>query len=41
MIIVTGTAGFIGSCLVRTLNDNGCNNLILVDDFSDENKNKT
>tara|TARA_B110000116_G_C16793939_1_gene565484 strand:+ start:2012 stop:2977 length:966 start_codon:yes stop_codon:yes gene_type:complete len=40
MIIVTGTAGFIGSCLVRTLNDNGCNNLILVDDFSDENKNK-
>ncbi|MEC8853907.1 MAG: NAD-dependent epimerase/dehydratase family protein, partial [Bacteroidota bacterium] len=40
MIIVTGAAGFIGSCLVRTLNDNGYNNLILADDFSDENKNK-
>ena len=40
MIIVTGEAGFIGSCLVRTLNDYGYNNLILADDFSDENKNK-
>ena len=40
MIIVTGAAGFIGSCLVRTLNDNGYNHLILADDFSDENKNR-
>ena len=34
MIIVTGAAGFIGSCLVRKLNDEGYNDLILVDDFS-------
>jgi len=40
MIIVTGAAGFIGSCLVRTLNDNGYNHLILADDFSDQNKNR-
>jgi len=35
MIIVTGAAGFIGSCLVRRLNDDGYEDLILVDDFSD------
>jgi len=40
MIIVTGAAGFIGSCLVRKLNKKGFNNLILVDDFSNEKKNK-
>ncbi len=40
MIIVTGAAGFIGSCLVRSLNDNGFNNLVLTDDFSDNLKNK-
>ncbi len=34
MIIVTGAAGFIGSCLVRGLNDEGYHNLGLVDDFS-------
>ncbi len=34
MIVVTGAAGFIGSCLVRKLNDEGFNDLILVDDFS-------
>ncbi len=34
MIIVTGAAGFIGSCLVRKLNDEGYYDLILVDDFS-------
>lgn len=33
MIIVTGAAGFIGSCLVEQLNREGYNNLILVDDF--------
>jgi nucleoside-diphosphate-sugar epimerase len=32
--IVTGAAGFIGSCLVRSLNDSGVDDLILVDDFS-------
>lgn len=34
MIVVTGAAGFIGSCLVSKLNKEGHENLILVDDFS-------
>ncbi len=38
MIVVTGAAGFIGSCLVRQLNDDGVINLILSDDFSREDK---
>src|SRR5258706_14512403 len=33
-IVVTGAAGFIGSCLVGFLNAKGYNRLILVDDFS-------
>lgn len=33
-IVVTGAAGFIGSCLVGFLNNEGYNNLYLVDDFS-------
>jgi ADP-L-glycero-D-manno-heptose 6-epimerase len=33
MIIVTGAAGFIGSCLVSKLNQEGFNDLVLVDDF--------
>jgi ADP-L-glycero-D-manno-heptose 6-epimerase len=33
-IVVTGAAGFIGSCLVEYLNYRGYNNLLLVDDFS-------
>src|SRR3989344_2376199 len=33
MIIVTGAAGFIGSCLVSKLNQEGFVDLILVDDF--------
>jgi ADP-L-glycero-D-manno-heptose 6-epimerase len=40
MIIITGAAGFIGSCLVRKLNDERFFDLILVDDFSNEEKNK-
>ena len=40
MIIVTGAVGFIGSCLVSKLNSLGNYNLILVDDFSCDNKNK-
>jgi ADP-L-glycero-D-manno-heptose 6-epimerase len=40
MIIVTGAAGFIGSCLVRKLNDERFFDLVVVDDFSDEAKNK-
>lgn len=34
MIVVTGAAGFIGSCLVKKLNDERFFDLILVDDFS-------
>jgi ADP-L-glycero-D-manno-heptose 6-epimerase len=37
-IVITGAAGFIGSCLVGYLNQQGCNNLILVDDFSNDEK---
>src|SRR5665213_3540321 len=37
-IVVTGAAGFIGSCLVTFLNNAGYNNLILVDDFSRDDK---
>jgi ADP-L-glycero-D-manno-heptose 6-epimerase len=34
MIVITGALGFIGSCLVRKLNDQGHNrNLLVVDDF--------
>lgn len=33
MIIITGAEGFIGSCLVATLNQAGYNDLVLVDDF--------
>jgi ADP-L-glycero-D-manno-heptose 6-epimerase len=40
MIVVTGAAGFIGSCLVNKLNNKGFKEIIVVDDFSDENKNK-
>ncbi|MBX3255061.1 MAG: ADP-glyceromanno-heptose 6-epimerase [Chitinophagaceae bacterium] len=32
-IVVTGAAGFIGSCMVSYLNHKGFNNLILVDEF--------
>jgi len=38
MIVVTGAAGFIASYLVGYLNDKGHNDLILVDDFSREDK---
>ena len=37
-IVVTGAAGFIGSCMVSFLNNEGYNNLILVDDFSQKSK---
>jgi ADP-L-glycero-D-manno-heptose 6-epimerase len=40
MIVVTGAAGFIGSCLVSQLNKEGFSDLILVDDFSNSEKNK-
>lgn len=34
MIVVTGAAGFIGSCLVRRLNDAGYRDILVVDEFS-------
>ena len=40
MIIVTGAAGFIGSCLISKLNEEGFNDLVLVDDFSHPEKEK-
>ncbi len=37
-IVVTGAAGFIGSCMVSYLNQQGFENLILVDEFEEEKK---
>ena len=39
MIIVTGAAGFISSCLVGELNRIGINDIVVVDDFSKTEKN--
>lgn len=39
MIIITGAAGFIGSCLIQKLNEEGFYDLVLVDDFSRPEKN--
>lgn len=36
MIVVTGAAGFIGSCLVAKLNEMGRSDLILVDHYDDD-----
>lgn len=38
MIIVTGGAGFIGSCVVRTLNDAGVEDIIIVDNIGSTDK---
>lgn len=40
MIVVTGAAGFIGSCLIKKLNQENFNNVVAVDDFSNAQKNK-
>ena len=40
MIVVTGAAGFIGSCFIQKLNNEGFNDVIAVDDFSNPEKNK-
>ncbi len=40
MIIVTGAAGFIGSCLVSKLNQEGFFDIVVVDDFSKHEKDK-
>lgn len=37
-IIVTGGAGFIGSCVIRTLNDAGIEDIIIVDNIATTNK---
>jgi ADP-L-glycero-D-manno-heptose 6-epimerase len=38
LIVITGAAGFIGSCLVRYLNERGHANLLLVDDIKKSEK---
>ncbi len=40
LTIVTGAAGFIGSCLVGKLNSLGVSEIIAIDDFSNPEKNK-
>lgn len=40
MIVVTGAAGFIGSCLVRKLNQENFNAIVAVDSFDDPIRNK-
>ena len=40
VLVVTGAAGFIGSVMVRKLNDAGHKNLIVVDEFSRADKNR-
>jgi len=40
MIVVTGAAGFISSCLVAELNAKGFKDIVVVDDFSRKDKNQ-
>ncbi len=40
MIVVTGAAGFIGSCLVNKLNNKGFKDIVIVDEFTDYIKSK-
>jgi len=40
MILITGAAGFIGSCLLQYMNEQGIENIILVDKFTDAVKEK-
>ena len=40
MIVVTGSAGFISSCLISKLNEQGITDLVLVDDFANDEKEK-
>lgn len=40
MIVVTGAAGFIGSCLVGKLNREGFKHIVVVDKFDNKEKNK-
>ncbi|MEM9327442.1 MAG: NAD-dependent epimerase/dehydratase family protein, partial [Bacteroidota bacterium] len=38
MIVVTGAAGFIGSCMIQELNRHNFNRIVAVDDFGREDK---
>ena len=38
MIVVTGAAGFIGSCVAKYLHEQGRGDIVLVDDFSNQYK---
>ncbi len=38
IIVVTGAAGFIGSCMAGYLNEHGFQNIILVDEFNEDEK---
>jgi ADP-L-glycero-D-manno-heptose 6-epimerase len=40
MVIITGAAGFIGSCFVNKLNNKGMKDIVVVDDFTSVAKNK-
>jgi len=40
MLIVTGAAGFIGSCMIKKLNNEQFDDILAVDDFSRKEKNK-
>ncbi len=40
LIVITGAAGFIGSCLVSLLNSYGFKKLVLVDNFDKTEKEK-
>src|SRR6185369_11045790 len=40
MIVITGSAGFIGSCLISKFNSEGVSDIVLVDDFSKKEKEK-
>jgi len=40
MIVVTGAAGFIGSCLLARLSELGYADLVAVDEFGNDAKNK-
>lgn len=40
MIVVTGAAGFIGSCLIKKLNEHNFNAIVAVDKFNNVEKNK-
>lgn len=38
MIVLTGAAGFIGSCMLSKLNSMGITDVVIVDDFSKKEK---